>query len=70
MKETLLMTDEYVSPQELRRLLDTAQAPIVSDVRGDDEYAAGHLPSARHIPGDTLAQRLNEIPRDRLVVPY
>jgi len=64
------MSEQYISSQELQRQLAIPQAPTVIDVRSDEEYAAGHLPGALHIPGDGLAQRLDEIPRDRPVVPY
>ena len=64
------MSNDYISPQELHEQLGTPQAPVVIDVRGDEEYAAGHIPGARHIPGDGLSQRLDEIPRDRTVVAY
>lgn len=62
--------DAYVSPQELYRQLQAEIPPTIIDVRTDDEYAAGHIPGALHLPGDQLAQRLAEIPRDRPVVPY
>ena len=64
------MSDLYISPAELHQQLATLQPPTVIDVRSAEEYAAGHLPGARHIPGDTLAQQLAEIPSDRPVVPY
>jgi rhodanese-related sulfurtransferase len=44
--------------------------PVVIDVRSEEEYAAGHIPGALHIPADEVATRLNEIPKDRPVVPY
>jgi rhodanese-related sulfurtransferase len=34
---------------------------LVLDVREDKEYAAGHIPKARHIPLGQLAGRLNEL---------
>jgi rhodanese-related sulfurtransferase len=34
---------------------------LVLDVREDSEYAAGHIPRARHIPLGQLAGRLQEI---------
>ena len=64
------MGDPYISPQELQQQLATAAPPLVIDVRGDEEYAAGHIPGAWHIPGDTLPDRLAEIPHDRAIVPY
>ena len=41
------------------RLPDDA---VLLDVREDDEWAAGHAPTAVHIPMTTLADRLDEIP--------
>jgi len=35
------------------------------DVRGSGEYASGHVPGASHIPLGYLAERANELPRDR-----
>jgi rhodanese-related sulfurtransferase len=62
--------DAYVSPQELYRQLQADHPPTVIDVRGDDEYAAGHMERAGDVPGDQLSARLDEIPGDRPVVPY
>ena len=44
---------------EATRLMN--QGSIVVDVRGEKEFAAGHLPKARHIPLKDLAGRLGEI---------
>jgi phage shock protein E len=46
-----------------------AQTTVV-DVRTPDEYAAGHVTDAVHIPLDELEGRAAEIPRDRPVVTY
>lgn len=64
------MSSAYVSVEELRQQMQADPAPVVIDVRGTDEYAAGHLPSARHVPADELPRRLAEIGRDRPVVTY
>jgi len=43
--------------------------PTVLDVREDDEWAAGHIDGAIHIPLTELPGRLHELPdADRLVV--
>lgn len=34
---------------------------LVLDVREDKEYAAGHIPKAKHIPLGQLAKRMNEL---------
>jgi rhodanese-related sulfurtransferase len=39
----------------------------ILDVREDDEWAAGHVPGARHIPLGQVAQRTAEIPGDKTV---
>jgi rhodanese-related sulfurtransferase len=46
------------------------EGPVVIDVRSEEEYAAGHIPGALHIPASELGSRLDEIPAGRPVVPY
>lgn len=48
-------------------------APILDqhhllDVREDEEWVAGHIEGSQHIPLGQLASRLDEVPRDRVVV--
>jgi rhodanese-related sulfurtransferase len=43
---------------------------VVLDVRPEDEFALGHLPSARNIPLRQLEQRLSELPRKREIIAY
>ena len=50
-----------------RALLDGATA---LDVREPDEYAAGHLPDAVHVPLGQLAGREHQLPPGRPVVAY
>ena len=38
------------------------------DVREDDEWQAGHIDGATHIPLGELGDRLGEVPTDRAVV--
>ena len=61
---------ELVSPGAVREQQEAGKAAVVVDVRGADEYAAGHLPGALHIPADELEQRLGELPPDRAIVTY
>jgi len=49
-----------VSPTEAVLLINREHA-LVLDVREDAEFAAGHIPEARHIPQGQLASRLPEL---------
>lgn len=53
----------------LPQLPGTAGA-LLLDVRPAGEYAAGHWPDALSIPIDTLHQRLDELPRDKVIIAY
>jgi rhodanese-related sulfurtransferase len=44
--------------------------PLLIDVRQPSEYASGHIPNAINIPLQTLAENLDQIPKDRPVVLY
>lgn len=60
---------EAVGAEELlRRMRD--QDVTVLDVRPEDEYRSGHIPSAISIPIDELERRIAELPRDREIVAY
>ncbi|CAN5580698.1 hypothetical protein BH24DEI1_BH24DEI1_17840 [soil metagenome] len=59
-----------ITPKDVQTRLAEENAPLILDVRGTDEYAAGHVPGAVNIPMDEVEARLQEIPRDRPVVPY
>ena len=62
--------DNLISIETLRQQQNTDPAPVVIDVREDDDYRAGHIPGALHIPADEIEERLDEIPRGRPVVTY
>jgi rhodanese-related sulfurtransferase len=62
--------NEYIQPEELYRQLNSDQPPFLIDVRGEDAWNAGHIPGAHHIPSDTIAARMAEIPRDQMIVTY
>ncbi|MEK7239490.1 MAG: MBL fold metallo-hydrolase [Gemmatimonadota bacterium] len=46
------------------------QGVAVIDVRNQSEWEAGHLPGAHHVQLGTLEARLDEIPRDGVVVVH
>lgn len=53
-------------------LLDRVRAGqvIVLDVRPEEEYRAGHIPTAVNVPLKDLEKKLSGLPRDREVVAY
>jgi len=60
----------FLSAAELQERRRAAAAPHIIDVRTAEEYAAGHVPGAVHVPIDELEAHLDALPRDRTVVPY
>jgi len=52
----------------LARLRDDAVTLL--DVRPEDEYMAGHIPTARNIPLKTLEAKMSDLPNDREIVAY
>ena len=59
-----------ISPQEAVHLMN--QGAAVLDVRSSEEFAAGHLSTARHVPLDKLTEVADTLKRykDRPVVVY
>jgi len=43
---------------------------VFLDVRTPGEYQSGHVPHAKLIPVQTLANRLNEVPKDKNIIVY
>jgi len=61
----LLSQDELLERQQTE-----SSTLIVLDVRRPDEFAAGHVPGARNVPHDQVADRLDELPTDKDLVIY
>jgi len=60
----------FISVEQVKQALDTGHPQMLVDVRGPEEYGAGHLPRAVSIPLEVLSVRMTEIPRDIPVVLY
>ena len=60
---------EPVSRAELAKRLKDGLVTVL-DVRPEDEFAAGRVPSALNIPLGDLARRLRDLPRDQEIVAY
>ena len=50
-----------ISPAELQARREAGTAPVVIDVRSAEEFAAGHIPGALHIPFAEVATRISEV---------
>lgn len=64
-----LATVPQISATELAEQMKAGDVTVV-DVRGHAEWEGGHLPGVTHIPVGYLADRLDELPRDRPVVVH
>jgi hydroxyacylglutathione hydrolase len=51
-----------ITALELARRLEEGDDLRVLDVRGNDEFAAGHIGAARHIMAGYLPERLDQVP--------
>jgi rhodanese-related sulfurtransferase len=60
------MTVREVTPSEALELLDGDA--VLLDVRQENEWVAGHAPMASLIPLAELADQLDELPRDHLII--
>jgi rhodanese-related sulfurtransferase len=64
---------EQVSTDELEKELesDRDHAPLLLDVRGEDEYRVSHIPGAIRVePGGDLPDSLRSLARDTPIVAY
>jgi rhodanese-related sulfurtransferase len=59
---------DSLSPKDAAQAI-AAGAPVI-DVRDDDEFEAGHIAEARHLPFDRLMEETDSIPKDTRVVFY
>jgi hydroxyacylglutathione hydrolase len=60
-------TVPQITAQELAKRLP-ANGLMLIDVRNDNEWADGHIPSATHIPLGRLGERINEVPENTPIV--
>ncbi|HEY1390537.1 MAG TPA: rhodanese-like domain-containing protein, partial [Ktedonobacterales bacterium] len=61
---------DLMTPEQIQ---SASPQPLIIDVRGAKEYAAGHLPGARNLPLDKLKKlsaRADALPKDRQIITY
>jgi len=59
-----------IAPMEVHRLMEAREDFLLLDVRSPTEYERGYLPGATRIPLGSLRGRLEELPRDKLIVAF
>ncbi|MFD2767159.1 MBL fold metallo-hydrolase [Micromonospora eburnea] len=59
-----------LTPHDLRTALDTAEPPVVLDVRNNSEREHGAINGSLHIPLAELTRRIDEVPTDRPIVVH
>jgi rhodanese-related sulfurtransferase len=57
-----------ITPQQLKRRVDSGATPFMLDVREPEEMADGIIPGCVNIPMDEVEHRLGELPTDREIV--
>jgi rhodanese-related sulfurtransferase len=66
----LVQRGERITAQTLLEQLDSPATPLVVDVRSEKEWQAHRIEGSVNIPLPHLRERVNEVPRDRLVVVH
>ena len=64
------VSDWEITPVELKKKMDTGEAPFVLDVREPNEYQINKIPGSTLIPLGELPRRYQELPRDREIVAH
>ena len=60
-------TDD-ITVEELKAMCDRKEDFLLVDVRNPDEFAICQIPGSHKLPMPELMQRLDELPKDKLIV--
>ncbi len=58
-----------ITAEELHKLWEKKDVLII-DTRGEPDYKAGHIPGAISVPANTVATKVEELPRTKMIVAY
>lgn len=58
-----------IGPHEAQEEVE-AQRAVILDVRSAESHAKLAIPGALHIPRRELPQRVKELPKDKVIIPY
>lgn len=64
------LAESCISPSQLKQELQSAQPPMLLDVRNNEEVALGRIQNAKHIPLALLPDALKNLDRDANIVAY
>jgi rhodanese-related sulfurtransferase len=63
--------DKYLSPESLQVLTQNPDSTIwIIDVRPENAYNNGHIPTAKSYPSGDIMDRLNELPKTQNLIFY
>lgn len=60
---------ERITVEELKPLVDAGKV-VLLDVRSAEQYVAGHIDKALHIPVASVESQVEYLPKDKLIVTY
>ena len=58
-----------ITAEELHKLWEKKDVLII-DTRGEPDYKAGHIPGAVSVPANVVAEKVDELPRTKMIVAY
>ena len=62
---------QYISASLLKNLIDENEKDyMLIDVRTEEEYNEGHIPTAIHIPHTEIGKHIDEISKYKLIIVY
>lgn len=68
-EETATETFERITIEELKPLVDAGKVVLI-DVRSAEQFVAGHIDKALHIPVASIEGEVQYLPKDKLIVTY
>lgn len=71
-KGGILAEPERITVDEIKRRMDTGEPILFIDLRNHKAWSESDvkLPGAVRIPLKAIEQRVDELPHDRLIIPY
>lgn len=63
--------EKYLSPEKLKELTLNPDSSIwIIDVRPNDSYKEGHIPTAKSYSSSIIMDKLNELPKEKYLILY